>query len=85
MTSEVSDTTLSRDRTLKKRVYARARIAVYWIVNVVDRKVEVYTQPSGPADEPDHAQRQDYGVGDVLPLALDGRHVGEVPVAELFA
>lgn len=85
MTAEVSDTTPARDRALKKRVYARARIAVYWIVNLVDRKVQVYTQPSGPADEPDYAQRQDYGVGDVLPLVLDGHEVGTLPVAELFA
>jgi hypothetical protein len=85
MTAEVSDTTLARDRALKKRVYARARIAVFWIVNLVDRKVEVYTQPTGPADEPDYAHRQDFGLGDVLPLVLDGQEVGTLPVAELFA
>jgi Uma2 family endonuclease len=85
MTAEVSDTTLTRDRTIKKRIYARARIPVYWIVNLVDRQVEVYTQPSGPADEPDYAQRQDYGVGDMVPLVLDGEELGVLPVAELFA
>ena len=30
------------------RVYARNGIAVYWIVNVADRVVEVFTDPSGP-------------------------------------
>ena len=85
MTAEVSDTTLARDRSLKKRVYARARIPVYWIVNLIDRTVEVYTQPSGPAEDPDYAQRQDFGVGDMVPLVLDGQDVGTLPVAELFA
>jgi Uma2 family endonuclease len=85
MTAEVSDTTLTRDRTIKKRIYARARIPVYWIVNLVDRQVEVYTQPSGPADEPDYAQRQDYVVGNMVPLVLDGQQLGVLPVAELFA
>src|SRR5262249_54067036 len=62
--AEVSDTTLAFDRGMKKRIYARARIPVYWIVNLVDRQVEVYTQPSGPAEEPDYAHHQDYGLAD---------------------
>ncbi len=85
MAAEVSDTTLARERGLKKRVYARVHIAVYWIVNLLERQVEVYTQPSGPAEEPDYAQRQEFGVGDMLPLVLDGQEVGALPVAELFA
>jgi len=42
---EVSDTTLQRDRTVKKRIYARAGISIYWIVNLVEEQVEVYSQP----------------------------------------
>jgi Uma2 family endonuclease len=42
---EVSDTTLQRDRTVKKRIYARAGISIYWIVNLVEGLVEVYSQP----------------------------------------
>jgi Uma2 family endonuclease len=44
---EISDTSLDFDRTDKLRIYARARIPVYWIVNLPDRCVEVYTQPRG--------------------------------------
>jgi len=46
---EVSSSSLERDRTTKQRIYAAAGIAQYVIVNLVDRRVEVYEEPdSGP-------------------------------------
>jgi Uma2 family endonuclease len=84
MTSEVADTTLLRDRTWKKRIYARARIPVYWIVNLIDRQVEVYTDPTGPAAEPDYRQRQDYLPGDSVPVVVDGREIGRLAVSDLL-
>lgn len=42
---EVSDTTLSHDRNRKASLYAAARIQDYWIVNLVDRQLEVYRVP----------------------------------------
>jgi Uma2 family endonuclease len=48
---EISDSTLAFDRRDKGRIYARVGIPVYWIVNVVDRHVEVYTDPD-TATEP---------------------------------
>ncbi|MBY0526953.1 MAG: Uma2 family endonuclease [Gemmataceae bacterium] len=38
---EVADSSLIRDRQEKARLYARAAIVVYWIVNVADAQVEV--------------------------------------------
>jgi Uma2 family endonuclease len=81
---EVSDSTLDRDRVDKARIYARARIAVYWIVNLVDRQIEVYTQPTGAANLPAYAHRQDYWIGDAVPLILDGQQVALIPVAEIM-
>jgi Uma2 family endonuclease len=81
---EVPDTSLHRDRTLKKRIYARARIPVYWIVNLSDRQIEVYTDPTGPARKPDYRQRQDYGPDDQVPVVLDGKEVGRIPVRDLL-
>lgn len=43
---EVSDSTLVKDRGPKLASYARARIAEYWIVNLVHRQLEVYRRPS---------------------------------------
>ncbi len=39
---EVSDSALRRDQTTKAAIYARASIAEYWIVNLVDRVLEVH-------------------------------------------
>jgi Uma2 family endonuclease len=47
---EVSESSLALDREHKGSLYARAGIADYWIVNLVDRVLEVYREPSpGPA------------------------------------
>ena len=46
---EVSDTTLSSDRTRKASLYARAGIADYWIVNLVDSQLEVRRTPVADA------------------------------------
>ena len=45
LVTEVSDTTLRYDRGHKASLYARGGIADYWIVNLVDRQVEVYRNP----------------------------------------
>ena len=42
---EVSDTTLKLDRAKRLPIYARSKIPVFWIVNLVDRQVEVYSRP----------------------------------------
>ena len=44
---EVADSSLQRDRQDKLRICARAGIPCYWIVNIPDSQVEVYTAPSG--------------------------------------
>jgi Uma2 family endonuclease len=43
---EVADTSLSRDRTTKQRIYAAAGVPQYVIINLVDHRIEVYEQPS---------------------------------------
>lgn len=42
---EVASSSLTYDRTRKARAYARAGIADYWIVNLVDRQVEIHRDP----------------------------------------
>ncbi len=44
---EVADSSLAFDRDQKGSLYARARVADYWIVNLVDRVLEIYRDP-GP-------------------------------------
>ena len=42
---EISDSTLKYDRDTKLSVYAEAGIDNYWIVNLIDNHLEVYTNP----------------------------------------
>jgi Uma2 family endonuclease len=49
---EVSDTTLRYDRGRKASLYASAGIADYWIVNLVDRQLEIYRQPVADSSQP---------------------------------
>jgi Uma2 family endonuclease len=44
---EVAESSLQFDRVTKGSLYARAEIVDYWIVNLIDRVVEVYRDP-GP-------------------------------------
>lgn len=42
---EVAVTSRAKDRLLKGGLYARAGIADYWVINLVDEVLEVYRQP----------------------------------------
>jgi hypothetical protein len=81
---EVSDSTLPGDRDDKGRIYAAAGIPSFWIINLVDRQVEVYTSPSGPAAQPGFSQRSVYRTGDSVPLVLDGTTVAQIAVQDLL-
>ena len=83
---EVADSSLRRDRQVKHRLYARAGVAVYWIVNLPDRRVEVHTDPvpEAPGREARYASRRDYLPGESVPLVINGTRVAEIPVAELL-
>lgn len=81
---EVSDTTLQRDRTLKKQIYARAGIPVYWIINLLEQQIECYTHPSGPAEHPDYQQRHDYHPTKPIPVLIGDQRIGELRVADLL-
>jgi Uma2 family endonuclease len=81
---EVADSTRYSDRREKSRMYARAGIAEYWIVNLVDKCVEVYTNPDPAAEPPAYAARTDYHPGAAVPITLDGTAAGAIAVSELL-
>jgi Uma2 family endonuclease len=77
---EVSDTTLAYDRRAKLGIYAAARVPYYWIINLVDRQVEVYSDP-----QPDGYQtHQALGPDDLVSLVIDGQEVGHIAVSDLL-
>jgi Uma2 family endonuclease len=81
---EVADTSLPRDQTFKKGIYARAQFPLYWLVNLPEARIEVYSDPRAPSPQADYRQRQDYGPPDAVPLVIDGREVGRLAVRELL-
>jgi Uma2 family endonuclease len=82
---EVADSTLTRDRTLKARLYARAAIPIYWIVNIPNRQIEVYSDPTAAdAAEAHYRQRQDFDAFGAVPLVLEECTVSMIPVRDLL-
>jgi Uma2 family endonuclease len=77
---EISDSTLTKDRGEKQVNYSRGGIAVYWIVNLIDRQVEVYTDPNLDG----YASCIVYKSGQSLPVLIDGVEVGQIAVAEIL-
>lgn len=78
---EVADSSLRLDRSLKARIYARGSVSEYWIVNLVDRVIEVYREPSGrQRGRPSsygHVQR--VGLGETItPLAAPAARIAVV-------
>ena len=77
---EVSGSTLIQDRGKKSTAYAVGGISVYWIVNLVDRQVEVYTRPTKNGFK----SRKDYLPGRQIPVTIDGRKLPPVAVDDLL-
>ena len=83
---EVSDSSLAHDRGRKGSLYARHGILDYWIVNLVERRLEVYREPAPDAS-------QDYGFKYAAVTVLEpGGHVTplagpdlRIAVASFFA
>jgi Uma2 family endonuclease len=75
---EVADTSLDDDRAIKVPLYAENGIAECWIVNLVDRVVEIYRQPCNGH----YADARRLGPGEVLDIVLVPGV--SLPVAALF-
>ena len=52
LTVEVAESSLAIDRHHKGSVYARAQLPEYWLVNLIDRVLEVHREPVLSADAP---------------------------------
>jgi len=80
---EVSESSLTADQTEMVRVYGGGEIPGYWIVNLHDSLVEVYTDPNSVTGQ--YGRRVVYRPGQDVPVIIDGIEVGRVAVADLLA
>ncbi len=80
---EVAESTLRQDRTEKAAIYARAEIKHYWIVNLVDWRIETFSQPRSAGRRSTYLKKPVYRAGGSIPLVL-GQHRVSVPVDDLL-
>jgi Uma2 family endonuclease len=85
MLVEVADSSYAKDRGTKWRKYAATGVAVYWIVNLPLRQIEVYSAPAGRGKSAAYRDIKIYGPDDEVPLVLDGRELGRIKVSEVLA
>lgn len=76
---EVADTSLPYDRRVKGPLYAEAGIPEYWLVNLRDQVIEIYTDPV----EGKYRQTRKARRGEILPLP--GGLPGTIEVSAILA
>jgi Uma2 family endonuclease len=81
---EAAESSLQTDRVDKGRIYARANVPVYWIINLVDRQIEVYSDPNPRDTPPAYRRRHIFAGGQTVPLVLNTETVGQVRVDDLL-
>jgi Uma2 family endonuclease len=82
---EVAETSLAADRETKARLYARAGIADYWIVNLVDSVLEVCRDPvTADAQPSDWRYREITVLGTNASIAPLARPDTSIEVAALL-
>ena len=77
---EIAESSLPVDRSHMAMVYSSSGIPVYWIVNLVDGQVEVYSDP-GPAG---YQSSQVMKPGQDIPVVVDGIEVGRIAATDLL-
>jgi Uma2 family endonuclease len=77
---EVADTTLDRDRGEKETAYARGGVPTYWILNLVDRQLEICTGPTPTG----YRERRILPPGEHVSLTIDGKEIGRIVVASIL-
>lgn len=79
---EVSDSSSKFDTGEVLREYADGLVSVYWVVNLNECQIEVYSEPNPSGVT--YNRRDVFGTNDSVPLILDGRGVGRLPVSEVL-
>jgi Uma2 family endonuclease len=81
---EVADSSLDQDQRQKSRIYARAGIRAYWIVNLVTRQIEVFADPQGTDETATYVDQRTFRGADVIHWQIDKQTAVEVRAADLL-
>jgi Uma2 family endonuclease len=77
---EIADSSLPQDRAMAV-IYGAAGVPVYWIVNLVDKQVEVYSVPSAAG----YQSHEILKPGRLIPVVAGGVEIGQIAVADILA
>ncbi|MCA1686306.1 MAG: Uma2 family endonuclease [Planctomycetia bacterium] len=80
----LADTSLRKNLTETLQTYARAGLPCYWVINLVARRVEVYTDPRVEEGVARYATLNVFEAGKDVPVVLDGRAVAVIPARDLL-
>lgn len=80
---EVADSSLAFDSNEKLEMYAAAGVPVYWIVNLIDKRIEVYTKPKG-GKKPGYGKVTKYKPSDDVPVTIAGKKRGTIAVSAIL-
>ena len=58
--------------------------AVYWLVNLGERQLEVYTEPTERGSEPTYRNQQLFGLTDQVPFVIEGTEIARLPLRDLL-
>ena len=80
LVGEIAESTLLADQREMKSRYAASSIPVYWIINLVEHQLEVYSDPEGR----EYRTSRVFSREQEVPLILGGVEVGRIRVADLL-
>ena len=80
MLVEIADSSIGRDKGINRLAYARAGVPVYWIVDVIERRVEICMRPTGSVEQPGYGLVESYGQDEMLPVSIGGQEIGRIAV-----
>ena len=83
---EVAEATIRQDRGVKSGIYAAAGIPEYWIVNLVDRRLEVYRRPTAASAEAAarYESVEEFEPNRSIDVVLDGATFGPIAVKDVL-
>jgi Uma2 family endonuclease len=83
LVAEVADSTYPKDRGTNWAKYAACGIPVYWIVNIPERRIEVYSSPTGRGTAARYRDCTVYGPDQEVPVVIDGQELGRIKVSDI--